>query len=54
VSHEPTEVQADVVVQGRAADLLLALTQRLAADDPRLTVSGDAGLFRHWRDNTRF
>ncbi|MEV6878815.1 maleylpyruvate isomerase family mycothiol-dependent enzyme [Amycolatopsis sp. NPDC051128] len=38
---------ADVVVEGRA-------TGRLAGDDPRLTVSGDAGLFRHWRENTRF
>jgi uncharacterized protein (TIGR03083 family) len=46
--------EADVVVEGRAADLLLALTGRLAADDPRLTVSGDAALFRHWRENTRF
>ncbi|WP_233223523.1 maleylpyruvate isomerase family mycothiol-dependent enzyme [Amycolatopsis sp. CA-128772] len=45
---------ADVVVEGRAADLLLALTGRLGADDPRLTVSGDAELFRHWREHTRF
>ncbi|MEU4252644.1 maleylpyruvate isomerase family mycothiol-dependent enzyme [Amycolatopsis sp. NPDC026612] len=52
VSHEAAE--ADVVVEGRAADLLLALTERLAADDRRLTVSGDAALFRHWRENTRF
>ncbi|MEV7096939.1 maleylpyruvate isomerase family mycothiol-dependent enzyme [Amycolatopsis sp. NPDC051045] len=46
--------EADVVVEGRAADLLLALTGRLTADDPRLTVSGDAALFHHWRENTRF
>lgn len=52
VSHEHAE--ADVVVEGRAADLLLALTGRIAADDPRLTISGDAGLFRHWLENTRF
>jgi hypothetical protein len=52
VSHEAAE--ADVVVEGRAADLLLALTGRLTADDPRLTVSGDATLFDHWRENTRF
>lgn len=52
VSH--TAAEADVVVEGRAADLLLALNRRLAADDPRLTVSGDAALFRHWRDHTRF
>ncbi|EOD69871.1 maleylpyruvate isomerase family mycothiol-dependent enzyme [Amycolatopsis vancoresmycina] len=45
---------ADVVVEGRAADLLLALTRRLAADDPRLTVSGDAALFEHWLEHTRF
>ncbi|WP_290052340.1 maleylpyruvate isomerase family mycothiol-dependent enzyme [Amycolatopsis solani] len=52
VSHEPAA--ADVVVEGRAADLLLALTGRLAADDPRIGVSGDAVLFRHWLANTRF
>jgi uncharacterized protein (TIGR03083 family) len=52
VSHDAAE--ADVVVEGRAVDLLLALTGRLAADDPRLTVSGDAALFHHWRENTRF
>jgi uncharacterized protein (TIGR03083 family) len=45
---------ADVVVEGRVADLLLALTGRIAADDPRVTVSGDAGLFRHWLENTKF
>jgi uncharacterized protein (TIGR03083 family) len=45
---------ADVVVEGRAADLLLALTGRIAEDDPRLTVSGDAALLRHWLENTRF
>lgn len=61
VRRTPSEVEigdeatdADVVVAGRAADLLLALTGRIAEDDPRLTVSGDAGLFRHWRENTRF
>ncbi|MFT7868435.1 MULTISPECIES: maleylpyruvate isomerase family mycothiol-dependent enzyme [Amycolatopsis] len=46
--------EADVVVEGRAADLLLALTGRLAADDVRLAVSGDAALFHHWREQTRF
>ncbi|MDQ7802554.1 maleylpyruvate isomerase family mycothiol-dependent enzyme [Amycolatopsis sp. A133] len=46
--------EADVVVEGRAADLLLALTGRIAADDPRLAVSGDAGLFHHWLEHTRF
>jgi len=45
---------ADVVVEGRVADLLLVLTGRIAADDPRVTISGDAGLFRHWRENTKF
>lgn len=52
VTHSPAG--ADVVVEGRAADLLLALTGRIPADDPRLTISGDAGLFRHWRENTKF
>ncbi|MGW4061308.1 maleylpyruvate isomerase family mycothiol-dependent enzyme [Amycolatopsis sp. NPDC004747] len=53
VSRE-TASEPDVVVEGRAVDLLLALTLRIAADDPRLTVSGDAALFQHWRENTRF
>ncbi|KDN21457.1 maleylpyruvate isomerase family mycothiol-dependent enzyme [Amycolatopsis rifamycinica] len=52
VSKEAAE--ADVVVEGRAADLMLALTGRIAADDPQLSVSGDAALFTHWRENTRF
>jgi uncharacterized protein (TIGR03083 family) len=49
-----SRADADVVVEGRVADLLLALTGRIAADDPRVTVSGDAGLFRHWLENTKF
>jgi uncharacterized protein (TIGR03083 family) len=49
-----SRADADVVVEGRVADLLLALTGRIAADDPRVTVSGDAGLFRHWLKNTKF
>ncbi|WP_410591325.1 maleylpyruvate isomerase family mycothiol-dependent enzyme [Amycolatopsis sp. lyj-23] len=53
VCQEPASA-ADVVVEGRAVDLLLALNRRLAADDARLTVSGDATLFDHWRENTRF
>jgi uncharacterized protein (TIGR03083 family) len=52
VSHE--QADADVVVAGRAADLLLALTRRIAADDSLLTISGNAELFRHWRENTKF
>lgn len=54
VSEAPAGTSADVVVEGRAADLLLALTGRIAADDPALSISGDAGLLRHWREHTRF
>ncbi|MCR6489394.1 maleylpyruvate isomerase family mycothiol-dependent enzyme [Amycolatopsis sp. OK19-0408] len=52
VSHARGD--ADVVVEGRAADLLLALTGRIPEDDPRLTISGDSALFGHWRKNTEF
>lgn len=51
-SHEHTK--ADVAVRAPAADLLLALTGRIPVDDARLEVFGDAALFAHWRENTKF
>jgi uncharacterized protein (TIGR03083 family) len=46
--------QADVAVRAAAADLLLVLTGRIDADDARIDVLGDAALFEHWRENTKF
>ena len=44
---------ADVTVRGRAADLLLVLTRRVAPDG-RVEVDGDERLFAHWLDHSRF
>ena len=43
-----------VAVRGRAADLLLALLRRLPADDARLQVLGDEGVWRTWLERTPF
>ena len=45
---------AGATVSGPAAALLLATTRRIAADDPRLTVNGDANVWRGWLDRTPF
>jgi uncharacterized protein (TIGR03083 family) len=45
--------KADVTVTGPAGSLLMILTRRLAlTDGAGVTVDGDAGLARHWLDNT--
>jgi uncharacterized protein (TIGR03083 family) len=61
VSHEPDGVrvdrahgQGDVAVTGPAGPLLLMLLGRLPADDPALTVYGDAGLLAGWLAETSF
>ena len=41
-------------VRGTASDLLLAVLRRIPADDPRLQVLGDAGVFDRWRERTGF
>lgn len=46
--------KADVAVRAAAADLLLVLTGRIDADDAKFDVLGDAALFEHWRENTKF
>lgn len=55
VRHDPDGVQVerahgkgDVAVTGPASPLLLMLLGRLPADDPALTVFGDAGLLAGW------
>jgi uncharacterized protein (TIGR03083 family) len=52
VKHGPGE--ADVSVSGRADRLLLTLVRRLPADDPAVSVSGDAALLTGWLAGTPF
>lgn len=61
VRHEPDGIQVerahgkgDVAVTGPASPLLLMLLRRLPADDPALTVYGDAGLLAAWLAETSF
>jgi uncharacterized protein (TIGR03083 family) len=47
------DVTADVTVTGPARSLLLVLTRRLGlAEETAVTVEGDAGLVRHWIENS--
>lgn len=46
--------EADVSVSGRADRLLLTLVRRLPADDPAISVSGDATLLTGWLASTPF
>jgi hypothetical protein len=43
-----------VAVTGPADRLLLMLMRRLPADDPSITVHGDAGLLAGWLAGTQF
>jgi uncharacterized protein (TIGR03083 family) len=52
VSRE--HAKADVAVTGPAGRLLLMLLRRLPADDPSITVYGDAGLLAGWLAGTEF
>lgn len=45
---------ADATVSGPATALLLATVRRLPADDPKITVTGDAGVWKRWLDHTPF
>lgn len=45
---------ATAAVRGDAASLLLAMTRRIPADDARITVFGDADVWRSWLDRTPF
>jgi uncharacterized protein (TIGR03083 family) len=46
--------KSTVAVRGDATSLLLAMTRRIPADDPRISVSGDGLVWRGWLDNTPF
>nr|BFE28143.1 maleylpyruvate isomerase family mycothiol-dependent enzyme [Actinomadura rugatobispora] len=50
----PAVQEGDVVLHGRAADLLLVFTRRIPPEDPRVQVKGDAGLLAHWLERTAF
>jgi uncharacterized protein (TIGR03083 family) len=52
VSRE--HAKAEVAVTGPADRLLLVLLRRLPADDPSITVHGDAGLLAGWLAGTQF
>lgn len=54
VSWEHGHAKGSAAVRGSASDLLLALHRRLPADDPRLQVFGDAGVWRAWLSRTVF
>ncbi|MFF7989230.1 maleylpyruvate isomerase family mycothiol-dependent enzyme [Kitasatospora xanthocidica] len=45
-------VEAEVVVSGATADLLLVLSRRLPPTSDRVTVTGDHALLHHWLAHT--
>lgn len=45
-------VEADVVVTGAVADLMLVVARRVPPDDDRVTVTGDRALLDHWLAHT--
>ncbi|MFD4399133.1 maleylpyruvate isomerase family mycothiol-dependent enzyme [Kitasatospora sp. NPDC058478] len=47
-------VEADVVVSGAVADLMLVLSRRLPPQDDRVAVTGDRTLLDHWLTHTAF
>ncbi len=46
--------KGDAAVRGTAADLLQGVTRRIPADDDRLQVLGDAGVWTGWLARTGF
>lgn len=54
VEWEHGHAKGSVAVRGAAADLLLAVLRRIPADDARLQVLGDAGVFTSWLERTGF
>mgnify|MGYP001349951492 CR=1 FL=1 len=45
---------ADVVLHGRIADLLLVITRRVPPQDPWVLVKGDTALLAYWLERTAF
>ncbi len=54
VTVKREHAKADVAVTGPADRLLLVLLRRLPADDPPITVYGDAALLAGWLAGTKF
>jgi uncharacterized protein (TIGR03083 family) len=54
ISWEHGHAKGELAVRGRAVDLLLALLRRIAADDARLQVLGDAPIWSNWLGRTGF
>ncbi|MDP4506843.1 maleylpyruvate isomerase family mycothiol-dependent enzyme [Nonomuraea turcica] len=44
----PVPAEADVVVSGAAADLMLVCSRRLPLGDARVEITGDRALMEHW------
>lgn len=51
---ERHHAKGDVAVRAPATQLLLVLTRRLPADDPRIQVLGDRSELDNWLEHTRF
>lgn len=54
VQWEHGHGKGDAAVRGTASDLLLGVTRRIPADDPRLDVLGDAAVWARWLERTGF
>ncbi|MGN9842075.1 maleylpyruvate isomerase family mycothiol-dependent enzyme [Nonomuraea sp. H19] len=48
IRWERGPVEADVVVSGAVADLMLVCARRLPLDDDRVEITGDRALLEHW------
>lgn len=48
IRYERGPVEADVVLSGEMADLMLVCSRRLPLDDERVEVTGDGALLEHW------
>lgn len=49
-----THANATATVSADATSLFLAVVRRIPADDPRITVTGDADIWRTWLQHTPF
>ncbi|MFD9502761.1 maleylpyruvate isomerase family mycothiol-dependent enzyme [Streptomyces sp. NPDC060035] len=52
LNWERGPVEADTVVSGAVADLMLVLSHRVPPQDDRVTVTGDRALLDHWLAHT--
>jgi hypothetical protein len=54
LTFDHSHAKAATAVRGPAADLLLTLTRRSAADGPSVDIVGDPGVWETWLDRTKF